>query len=366
MISIYKQLAEHLDRIPNGYPATKSGVELKILAKLFTEEEAELALQMGLDPRSARSIAECTGREERPVSKTLKHMVKKGLIDLEKGQGGFNFKLIPFIVGFYERQNAAIDAEFAELFEAYYSEALYRMMTINPSVHRVIPVEKTIPVQIDILPYERASTYLEKAQAWGVLKCICRVQKSLIGEGCTHTEDNCLVFSSRPKHFDRSDRIRAITKEEALQVLHQAEKEGLVHSTNNVQDGVDYICNCCACSCGVLRGITEYGSLNAVAASDFVVSLEEATCTGCGICVDRCQFRALEMGKNGVCSLDSERCFGCGLCVSTCPSEALKLKQKSEDERTPPPVDETAWRKMRMSAREDRKDENFVGTRNSS
>ena len=293
MNPVYKKLALHLDQIPNGFPATESGVEQKILAKLFTPDEAVLALDMTLEPQSAKSISAKTDQDEREVFRILKGMVKKGLIDLEKGKGGLVFKLIPFIVGFYEKQNATLDEEFCQLFEAYYHEALYKMMTIKPSVHRVIPVEETIPVNIDIMPYERASYYINQAKSWGVLRCICRVQKSLIGEGCHHSIENCLVFSSHPNHFDRTDRIRAITREEALDILKQCHEEGLVHSANNVQEGVDYICNCCSCSCGVLRGITEYGSLNAVARSDFFVQIDESTCTGCGACVDRCQFNAL-------------------------------------------------------------------------
>ena len=99
MNDIYKQLALHLDKIPNGFPATESGVELKILAKLFTEEEAALACEMDINPESAKSIAQRIAKEEREVYKALKGMVKKGLIDLEKGKGEFVFKLIPFIVG---------------------------------------------------------------------------------------------------------------------------------------------------------------------------------------------------------------------------------------------------------------------------
>lgn len=350
MNDIYKQLALHLDKIPNGFPATESGVELKILAKLFTEEEAALACELDILPESVKSIAQRTAKDDQEVYTALKGMVKKGLIDLEKGKGHFAFKLIPFIVGFYERQNAHIDEEFAKLFEAYYQEALYKMMTIKPSVHRIIPIEKTIPIHIDIMPYERASYYIEKAKSWGVLKCICRVQKSLVGQECGHTIENCIVFSSRPNQFDRTDRIRAIDKDEALRILEQADKEGLVHSANNVQHGVDYICNCCTCSCGVLRGLSQYGSLSAVARSDFFVKVDDTECTGCSVCIDRCQFKALKL-IDGLCHVDINYCFGCGVCVSSCSSGALKLIKKAESEIEPPPLSEDEWRKLRMKAR---------------
>ncbi|MFC1569086.1 4Fe-4S binding protein [bacterium] len=350
MNPVYKKLALHLDKIPNGFPCTESGVEQKILEKLFTSDEAEMALEMSLEPESAKSIAARTGRNEREVFKALKGMVKKGLIDLEKGKGELVFKLIPFVVGFYEKQNATLDEEFSRLFEEYYHEALYKMMTIKPSVHRVIPVEETIPVNIDIMPYERASHYINQAKSWGVLRCICRVQKSMIGEGCHHEIENCIALSSRVNQFDKTDHIRAITQQEALEILKQCNEAGLVHSTNNVQEGVDYICNCCTCSCGVLRGVSEYGSLNAVARSDFFVQIDESLCTGCGVCVDRCQFNALKM-VDETAAADLTFCFGCGLCVTTCPSHALRLIKKPDSEIEEPPASEEDWRELRLKAR---------------
>ncbi|MCK5465133.1 MAG: hypothetical protein KAI95_19030, partial [Bacteroidales bacterium] len=265
-MDFYQKLAERLDQIPNGFPKTESGVELKLLAKLFTHEEAALASNLSLELLSVKDIASIYGTGEPEVKSMLIGMVKKGLIDMKRKEGeGFVFCLIPFVVGFYERQNAKIDKEFAELFEAYYKEGFHKEMLATPSVHRVIPVEKTIPVNTDVMPYEKASTYLDDARSWGVLNCICRVQQNLIGKGCDHTVENCLVFSSRPGAFDRIDDIKTISKEEALEILAEADREGLVHAPSNTQTEVNYICNCCTCSCGVLRGMVEYGNTDIIA-----------------------------------------------------------------------------------------------------
>ena len=43
-------MREFLDTLPAGFPAAPSGVELKILKKLFTEEEAALTMQLRNDP----------------------------------------------------------------------------------------------------------------------------------------------------------------------------------------------------------------------------------------------------------------------------------------------------------------------------
>ncbi len=350
MNKVYQQLADRLDQIPNGFPKTESGVELQLLAKLFTPEEGALAASLSLDLQSIQTIAAINNASKSDVKSLLIGMVKKGLIDMKRKEGeGFTFCLIPFVVGFYERQNAKIDKEFAELFEAYYKESFHRTMIVDPSVHRVIPIEKTIPVNIDVMPYEKASTYLDNARSWGVLKCICRVQQKLIGKGCDHPVDNCLVFSTRPGAFDRTDDIRAISKEEALEILAEADREGLVHSTNNAQEEVNYICNCCTCSCGVLRGMVEYGSPNSIARSDFYAVVNKDLCTACEDCIDRCHFNALKM-VDDTCTVNTSFCYGCGLCVTTCPSGALSLEQKSTDELIPPPLSEQEWREKREKA----------------
>jgi len=219
-------------------------------------------------------------------------------------------------------------------------------MTAEPSVHRVIPIEKTIPVNVDVMPYEKASTYLDDVNAWGVLDCICRVQKKLIGEGCDHPVENCLVFSSKVGAFDRTDDIRTLSKEEALSILDEANQAGLVHSTNNARQDVTYICNCCTCSCGVLRGIAEFGKHNSVASSDFYATVDEDLCNGCEVCIDRCQFIALTM-EDDICKVDTTYCYGCGLCVTTCSSEAIQLIHKEKDQITMPPETEEDWREIR-------------------
>ena len=346
----YQKLAERLDQIPNGFPKTESGVEFKLLAKLFTPEEAALASNLSLELRSVKDIASMNDAGEPEVKSQLIGMVKKGLIDMKRKEGeGFVFCLIPFVVGFYERQNAKIDKEFAELFEAYYKESFHKTMLVTPSVHRVIPIEKTIPVSTDVMPYEKASTYLDDARSWGVLDCICRVQQNLIGKGCDHPVENCLVFSSRPGAFDRTEDIKAISKKEALEILAEADREGLVHATANTQTEVNYICNCCTCSCGVLRGMVEYGNTDIIARSDFYAAVDEELCTACEDCLERCQFNALKMAHD-TCTVNTALCVGCGLCVTACPAEALSLALKPEAEFTPPPSSEEEWREIRAKA----------------
>ena len=58
--SIYNKLAAHLNNLPGGFPSTESGVEIRILKQLFTEEEAEFALYLTLIPEEPRVVAKRT------------------------------------------------------------------------------------------------------------------------------------------------------------------------------------------------------------------------------------------------------------------------------------------------------------------
>jgi MinD superfamily P-loop ATPase len=101
-----------------------------------------------------------------------------------------------------------------------------------------------------------------------------------------------------------------------------------------VKDGVFYICNCCPCCCGILRGVTEFGIQNSAAYSGFVSEVDRDLCTGCETCLERCHFKAVAI-EDDVARIDPERCAGCGLCVPTCPSEAIHMKRREDVEDIP-------------------------------
>jgi electron transport complex protein RnfB len=348
---VYRKLAQWLDAIPNGFPATESGVELRLLAKIFTPREAALASVMRLSREPAADIAARAGVDADTAYRTLKGMVRKGQIRIKRSKGQLLFGLRPFAVGFYEEQLPRMDAELASLFEQYLQETQGGSIVRQaPAVHRVIPVGEAIPFDMEIFPYERGSELLENAKAWGVRDCICRVQQKLVGKGCDRPIENCLVFAPVEGAFDHSEVDRALTKEEALQILHEAEEAGLVHSTGNYRDGHNYICNCCTCCCGILRSVAEFGVPTTAVRSDFHTVVDAEMCIGCGDCLERCQFEALSM-PDDVCVVDYSRCVGCGLCATVCPTGALHLERRPEGEVPLPPADINEWMAQRAQER---------------
>ncbi len=348
--NIYKKLAERLNAIPNGFPATDSGVELKILARIFTPEQAELACTMRLTPEPAGEIAARLNRDPDKTEELLRQMARRGQIRARKSESGLVFGLAPFIVGIYENQMSRMDEELAALCEQYFQEIGGSIMGSAPSVHRVIPVEEAVNLELEIFPHERAAEMIEGAKSWGVRKCICREQQHLLGKGCDQLEESCLMFAPVEHAFDDSEVDRAITKEEALGILREASEAGLIHSTANHRGPLFYICNCCTCCCGIMRGVAEWGNPGAVARSDFRAVADPESCTGCESCLDRCRFGALAIVEE-VCRVDHGRCLGCGQCVSICPAGALSLERRPEEDRTEIPADERDWMTHRAQER---------------
>lgn len=345
----YKQLAERLDALPNGFPPTEDGVELKLLAKIFTPEEAALTSQLRMSLETADEIAARVGGDPDELTQQLKGMSRRGLISAGRTDRGLGFRLMPFVVGIYEAQIGSIDAELSRLFEDYYTRVFGQVLAVRPQVHRVIPVKESLSMDVEVLPFESAAEILNRAEAWGVLECICRKQKALIGDPCEHPLEICMAFHTKPGAFEHSSTVRALTKEEAFATLHRAAEAGLVHTVSNNQEGANYICNCCTCSCGILRGMADLGIANVVARSAFVNQVDEDLCMACEICLDYCQFDALTM--DDVAVVDRDRCVGCGVCVLTCPDEALGLVRRPVDEVLSPPETERDWLMDRAEAR---------------
>jgi len=336
----FSRLARSLDALPNRFPTAEDGSDLRLLRKLFSAEEADLAADLLPGFETPAEIAARLGRDTRETTDRLREMARKGLIEMGKTlQGRLGFRLMPFVVGIYEEQVGRIDAELAELFEAYFHNAFRQVLEIQPALHRVIPVGESIPNSMEVLPFESVTGLVDRMQAWGVLDCICRKQKALIGEACDHPVDVCMAFSTTPGAFDGGSLVRALDREGALRTLRRAADAGLVHTVSNNQTDVWYICSCCTCSCGILRGMADLGLANVVARSAFINQVDQARCLGCGDCLEACMFEALEVDECARVSVT--RCVGCGVCVNACQEGALGLARR--EDAVLPPLDTAAW-----------------------
>jgi NAD-dependent dihydropyrimidine dehydrogenase PreA subunit len=239
-----------------------------------------------------------------------------------------------------------MDHELAHLVEEYMANGgAVGIMKPQPALHRVIPAQKAVKSEW-ILPYDDVKAILMSSKSFRLNDCICRIQQDHIGRRCDFPLRTCLSFSSVERKPSECD----ISKEEALAFLDKAEEMGLVHTVSNVMEGLGYVCNCCGCCCGILRGITDWGIENSVAHANYYSVIDADECLGCGTCRKRCQVHAISE-KNGVSVVDRNKCIGCGLCVTGCPNGVAKLEKKPESEIVNPPTDFKAWENERLHNR---------------
>lgn len=343
MNNVYAKLADALDALPNAFPRTETGSDLRLLEYMYTEKEAELASELSIAPETVKELAERLKRPAKEIQAGLLHLTKGGKVWMDMSSGRPKFRLAPFIVGSYEAHVDHMNEKMSLLFEDYLNDGGVKgIMQLQPSVHRAIPTTDFSELEW-ILPYDNVMTIIESANTFHVQECICRLQQDAVGKGCDAPKSNCLSFSTATRKPKEDD----ITKEEAIQILKQSEEAGLVHSVSNVVDGLHYICNCCGCCCGVLRGITEWGIENSMARANYEAIVDEDTCIGCEVCLSRCQVDAIEM-IDGIAKINRDKCLGCGLCISTCPTDAIELKARPIEEQVKPPADFGEWEKTRL------------------
>jgi H+/Na+-translocating ferredoxin:NAD+ oxidoreductase subunit B len=342
----FERLAGALDRLPNRYPRTETGVEIRLLEQIFSREEACLASQLCGTPEPVDEIAERMGVPVADVRARLMRMVRRGLIWLIKVEGKVRFRLAPFVVGIYEAQLENMDEELASLFEQYMANggATDVLGAPGPPLQRVVPAEEAVDAEW-ILPYDDVRAIVMKAETFHLTDCICRLQREKMGHDCDFPMRTCLSFSN----VKRAPREDDISKEEALALLDRAAELGLVHTVSNSQE-VGYVCNCCGCCCALLRGITEWGIEHSVAYANYFAVVNAEKCTGCGRCVVRCQVDAITI-EDGMPVISRDKCIGCGVCVTGCQQDAMHLQPKPKSEIVDPPVDYATWEGEREAAR---------------
>ncbi len=348
--AIYHKLAKVLDTLPNGFPSTPDGLEIKLLKKIFTPDEAELFCDLKLSLETAPQIAERTGRPVDGLKAKLTAMCKRGeVFGIDLG-GTKLFAMLPWAVGIYEFQIDRLDREFCELAEQYIRYFGPHLLGLQPQIMQTVPIEEQIPATHQALPYQQISSIIEKGAAFHVNECICKKERGIMDSPCKKPREVCLAISPVAGAEFLLDWGRQISKEQAHQMLREAEEAGLVHLTSNVASGHTFICNCCGCCCGVLRTMNEFGAANVVN-SHFYAEIVAAECNNCGVCLDeRCQVKAIEETEETY-KVIKERCIGCGLCVTMCPTDAIRLVHKPQEEIIAPPENVIAWNEERARQR---------------
>jgi electron transport complex protein RnfB len=331
---LYKKLAQHLDRLPGGYPATESGVELRILRRLFSPQDAELALHLTLIGEEARVIAYRAGLSIDEAQQRLEDMASRGLIySTHHRERPPEYMAMQFVVGIWEFQVNRLEEGLVHDVDEYFRTSFDLDVWQRAPQLRTIPIVESIVYPDEVLPYEQARQLVRKQEKIIVADCICRKERNLVGEGCDKPLETCLIFGGGAYFYERYGMGRQISIDEALAVLDIADQAGLVLQPTNAQDAIG-ICCCCGDCCGVLRKVNRHPRPADLISSPFFARVDADLCAGCGVCETRCQMEAISL-DDGICLIRTERCIGCGLCVTTCTTHALSLERKAETRDVP-------------------------------
>jgi ferredoxin len=202
---------------------------------------------------------------------------------------------------------------------------LERMETSKKPVYRVVPIEKTLADKRQLIPYHQATHFLQAASALALVDCICRTTFNK----CNKPREVCLALGEQAEFFIDRGIGKEIDNQRGLEILNITEKNGLVHSINNIENP-NFLCNCCECCCVFVQGLKKQGIFTSIGKSGFFAFLDLELCNQCGICVEKCIFEAITYEKEEI-EFISDRCFGCGLCAYNCPQVAIKLILKDEE-----------------------------------
>lgn len=332
---VYERLREFLDTFQTGYPTTPTGVEIRILKKLFTPEEAELTMRLKNEPEEVPVIAARIGMEESELTAKLEEMVRKGLIYRVREEGQVRYQAWQFIIGIYEFQLKNLDKEFCQLLEEYLPYFGLSVGSFKTKQLRVIPVESAVNTLHSVAPYNQVRALVRQQDLIGVAECICRNEQKLLGNECDRPKETCLVFGEFGRFYIDNQWGRQITVEEAMNILDLAEKSGLVLSPMNAQE-LAAICCCCPCCCPTLKAVKLVSRSKYVTVSYYHSKIDTDLCLSCGLCIDRCQVDAIKE-EDGRFEVINDKCIGCGLCVNTCSEQAISLVERPKME--PPPQD---------------------------
>jgi NAD-dependent dihydropyrimidine dehydrogenase PreA subunit len=341
----YRKLREHLDTMPVGFPATKTGVEINLLMEIFTSEQAEVATHLNYKHKSIDQIFETAKTEvgtKDELTRILDEIVAKGGITRRIKNDQKQYAVIPLALwGMYEHQLKRLSPEFLMNFGQYIqNEFGYELATSKLPKMRVIPVEKSIKLEHKVSTYDELRFLINQAgDKIAVQNCICRNVNDMQGKHCQLTErrEVCMSFGDLAELYITEGWGRKMSREEAIEISHRNEEDGLVLMPGNAKEA-RFMCACCRDCCGMLSLLKFSPRPADAVASNYYARVKTELCKGSGTCVARCQMEAVKL-ENHASSVDLARCIGCGLCVPTCPENAMVLVKKAQ-ETIPPETEE--------------------------
>lgn len=330
---VYTKLQKHLNNQAVGFPATKSGVEIKILKHIFTHEEAEIASFLSYKFEPLKIVFDRVGHlvgSPEELEKILDGIQKKGGIESKIKNGKRHYCNAPLVVGMYEFQIKRLTPQFIKDFNDYTSDMNFGIEFLSTELPqmRTIPIAKSIHPQHNVSTFDEVTTLLEQAEGpFAIIECICRKKRSIEGKPCkvTDRKETCLAIGGMAQMFLTNNIGRKIARDESMSIIEQNQNQGLVLQPSNTKEA-EFICSCCGCCCGMLALHKNLPKPLDFWATNFHAVVDINTCEGCGNCKKSCQVGAVIVSKKEPYAVvNQDRCLGCGVCVSNCPSVSISL-----------------------------------------
>jgi len=341
-MGLYRDLLKRIDSLSYGFPKSYVGADLMLIKKIFSKENARDYLLMADGYQTAEEYAEKNGFSVEEAREKLERMALRGLIFRRHRERGDEYGQHPFVMGFLEWQGGRPD----EAKDWLVPTSIYMVTSkFGSRMSQTMPFYRTLPQHPEfvegsvIKPYDDIEAMLDKHRRFAVGVCMCRLMDKMKPKNpCTHPLETCIETDDYADYYIETGIGREITKEEALAILREGEKDGRIIQATNSQEGENF-CSCCACGCGMLWLKKQFPGPAAELWSNHYSEIDYDKCIGCGKCVTRCTFGYITKDpETKKVSVDQSACLGCGLCVSTCPTKAIVLRQKSEDKLYTPPV----------------------------
>jgi Na+-translocating ferredoxin:NAD+ oxidoreductase RNF subunit RnfB len=348
----FKKLSERINLFPQG--AVASDLLFEILKILFSEREAGLVSILPIKPFNAKKAARIWKMSERDAQKILNDLADRGILIDGCEHDDVLYSFPPPMAGFFEfslmRYRNDIDQKtLSELFYQYMNveEDFIKDLFTNGETQlgRVFVNEEVLSNEnaLHVLDYERASEVIKTAASIGIGICYCRHKMEHLGRNCDAPMDICMTFNSSADSLTRHGIARKIDVAEGMDLLEKARDNNLVQFGENVQDKVNFICNCCGCCCEALIAARRFGFLHPVHTSNFIPFIVEENCNGCGKCVTLCPVEAMTLVSSNdpkkpnlkKAKLHEDICLGCGSCFKDCNKKAIELQSRNERVITP-------------------------------
>jgi ferredoxin len=350
--SSYQKLAERINTFPQG--AVASDLLFKILKILFSEREAGLVSSLPIKPFNAKRAAGIWKIKESEAIKVLNDLADRGILLDSEYENEIVYSMPPPMAGFFEfslmRYRNDIDQKaLSELYYQYMNveEDFIKDLfaTGKTQLGRAFINEEVLSGEnaLHVLDYERASEVIRTASSIGIGVCYCRHKMEHMGKNCNAPMNICMTFNGSADSLTRHGIARKVDVTEGIDLLQKARDFNLVQFGENVQEKVNFICNCCGCCCEAMIAARKFGFLNPVHTTNFLPSVNEENCNGCGKCISLCPVEAMTLVSSNdpakpqkkKAKLNREICLGCGLCLKGCEKKSIRLDSREEQVITP-------------------------------